>query len=47
MLIINLSQDIEEIHGSYDTIESCWEQATKIARSPEVFSVRCTFVEEK
>lgn len=41
MLVVNLSTDFEEVHGSFATIDECWEKATLIARSPKVFSVRC------
>ena len=42
LLLINLGKDVDEdVRGSYPTVEACWAEATRIARSPEVFSVRC------
>ena len=41
LLVVNLGADIEDVQGSYPTIDACWEQAKVIARSPKVFSVRC------
>lgn len=41
MLIANLATDVENIEGAFNTIDQCWEAATSIARSPDVFSVRC------
>jgi hypothetical protein len=36
-----LAQDIELEKGGFQTIEACWMVADQVARSPEVFSVRC------
>ena len=41
MLIANLATDVETQEGRFETIDQCWEAATKIARTPDVFSVRC------
>lgn len=47
MLLANLAADIELEKGPFDTIDDCWAEAEQVSRGSEVFSVRCTLVEEK
>lgn len=47
LLLVNLGQEADEdIGGSFATIDECWVQATKVAKSPDVFSVRCALAPE-
>lgn len=40
-LVSLLNNDIELQKDGFTTIDSCWAVAEQVARSPEVFSVRC------
>lgn len=40
-LLSLLSADIELEYRGFSTMESCWQIAETVARSPEVFAVRC------
>lgn len=46
-LLSLLAIDIELEKPGFETMDACWQAAEQVARSPEVFSVRCVLVEDK
>ena len=45
-LVSLVAVDVELEKSGFRTIDECWAMAEQVARSPEVFSVRCAIQQE-
>ena len=46
-LVSLVAVDVELEKSGFQTIDECWAMAEHVARSPEVFSVRCALEPDK